>query len=83
MNTEERNQIAEELKSLEEQLKVAQATAEEISLERANYFAQKNLWSDALQEMSSVPNSVPEFTQKIQELLSNLCEAPNLLERQN
>lgn len=75
LSLEERTQIAEELKNLEDQLKAENATDEEIALERSYYFAQRNLWSDALQEMYSVQQPSQELTMKVQELLSYLCNA--------
>jgi hypothetical protein len=47
---------------------------EEIALQRANYFAQRDLWSDALQEIYSVQNPSPTLTRNAQEILSYLCE---------
>lgn len=76
MGLEERIQIAEELKNLEDQLRTENATDEEIALERSHYFAQRNLWSDALQEMYSVQQPSQELMMKVQELLSYLCNAP-------
>ncbi len=73
MNIKEHEQISQELKRLEVELRLQQATDEDIALERANYFAQKNLWSDALKEIFSVQNPSLEFRKKIEELLSYLC----------
>ena len=77
MDGQERYQITEELQNLEAQLSLQQATDEEIAMARANYFAQRNLWSDVLQEMYSVPNASPELNQIIQELVSYFCEVSN------
>lgn len=77
MEIEEREQITTELQSLEAQLKSGQATDEEIAIERANYFLEKQLWSDALQSMFEVKNPSPELHQKIQELLGELCNTSN------
>lgn len=74
MSLEEREPITKELESLENRLKSEGATDEEITRERANYFAQKELWSDTLQAMYSVTNPSAELTSKIQELLKELCE---------
>jgi hypothetical protein len=81
MGVGERDRMSGELQSLEAQLRVEQATDEEIALERAYYFARQNLWSDALQAMSAAPNPSIELTQKIQELLSFLCNTPNSQEK--
>jgi hypothetical protein len=74
MGSPERERLAAELAALEAQLKAAGATAEEIALERANYFAQRDLWSDALQEIDSAKNSSVELTGKLQDLVNYLCE---------
>lgn len=75
MGLEEREQMKRELKNLENQLRAENATDEEIALERSYYFAQRNLWSDALQEMYSVQKPSQELIMKVQELLSYLCNA--------
>ncbi|PSF35593.1 hypothetical protein C7H19_16445 [Aphanothece hegewaldii CCALA 016] len=80
MGLEERDVITKELKSIEAQLRLEQATDEEIALERANYFAKLDMWSDALQEMSSVENPSEELTQKVQELLIYICNPPKTAE---
>jgi hypothetical protein len=74
MDLDERQLIIKELQVLENRLRAEQATESEISLERVNYFAQRELWSDALQSMYSIPNPPPEVTQKIEALLQELCE---------
>lgn len=76
MSLKERDRITGELKNLEDQLRAEKATDEEIALERSYYFAQRNLWSDALQEMYSVQTPSPDLTMKVQELLSYLCNTP-------
>jgi Domain of Unknown Function (DUF928) len=73
MDKEKRQDITTELQSLETRLKSEQATDEEIAIEKANYFVEKQLWSDALQSMFEVKNSSTELRQKIQELLGELC----------
>jgi hypothetical protein len=79
MESQERAQITTELQSLETQLKSEKATEEEIAREKANYFIEKQLWSDALQSMLTVKNPSPELLQKIQELLGDLCNTANLV----
>jgi hypothetical protein len=79
MESSERAQITTELQRLETQLKSEGATEEEIARERANYFIEKQLWSDALQSMLTVKNPSPELLQKIQELLGELCNTANLV----
>jgi hypothetical protein len=69
-----RDRLAAELAAMETQLSAAGSTAEEIALERANYFAQRDLWSDALQEIYSVKNPSAALTSNAQEILTYLCE---------
>jgi Domain of Unknown Function (DUF928) len=75
MSSPERDKIAADLTQLENQLKAENATAEEIALERANYFAAKErrLWSDALQEVYSVQNPSEEVNAVIQEITTSIC----------
>jgi hypothetical protein len=75
MESSERDHLAAELAAMETQLKTAEATVEEIALQRANYFAQRDLWSDALQEIYSVKNPSADLTSNAQEILSYLCES--------
>lgn len=77
MDIEERNLISQELKNLESQLIIEQATEEEIALEKAKYFAQLNLWSDMLQTISSVQHPSSELTKIRQEIFTYLCETIN------
>jgi hypothetical protein len=74
MELPERDRLAAELAVIETQLSAAGATAEQIALERANYFAQRDLWSDALQEIYSVKNPLAALTSNTQEILTYLCE---------
>jgi hypothetical protein len=76
MTTPDRDRLNQELTSLTAQLQAQGMSTEAIALERANYFAERSLWSDALQSMSSVSNPSPEFSQKVSELLSYLCDVP-------
>ena len=54
MEREERDRISEELAQLETDLTISGATKEEIILAKANYFAEGDLWSDALQQLFSL-----------------------------
>jgi len=74
MESQERERIATELRALETQLVSAGATAEEIALQRAHYFAQRDLWSDALQEIYSVQNPSAAFISHAQEVLTHFCK---------
>ncbi|MGH2414358.1 MAG: DUF928 domain-containing protein [Microcystaceae cyanobacterium] len=78
MESQERDRLASELTERETQLKAAGATTEEIALQWANYFAQRGLWSDALQEIYSVKNPSVDLTRNVQEILSYLCESSDI-----
>jgi hypothetical protein len=54
MEKPERDRISQDLNSLEVQLRIQNATVEEVALSRANYFANQDLWSDALQQIVAV-----------------------------
>jgi hypothetical protein len=58
-----RDRISAELKQLEERLEGA--SAETIALEKANYFAERELWSDALRELYLVPTPSVELKSAI------------------
>jgi hypothetical protein len=68
MKAEDRDRISAELKELESKLKTKGASASEIALEKINYFSQKQLWSDVLREIYSVPNPSPELKQTINQI---------------
>lgn len=71
MNTQERTDIAKELAQLEQRLKQQGANPEKIALEKVNYFGQKELWSDVVREIYSVPNPSPELAEIIKQIPSN------------
>jgi hypothetical protein len=73
MNQEGRDRITAELSALELRLKPAKATAEQIVLERAYYFADHELWSDALQEIYSASSLSPKLAQAAQDITAYLC----------
>ncbi len=76
MEAPRRDRIATELKALETQFKTLGATAEEVALARANYFAERDLWSDALQEVFLVQNPSADSTRTAQKISTYLCD-PN------
>lgn len=83
MDIEQYNSINEELTNLEKQLKQQQLTEAEIKLteaeitvKKANYFAEKGLFSDAITELSSLDNLSPEIEQEIQDSLNQFCITP-------
>ena len=66
MAGEERDRITAELRQLEARLK--NASAETRALEKADYFAKKELWSDALRELYSVSKPSAELTKAIKQI---------------
>ena len=58
MDAQEREQVNTQLQSLERELKAKGATAQESAARRAQYFAQRQLWSDAWREAFSVDNPI-------------------------
>ena len=75
MQAPERNQIAADLNRLEKSQKSKGADLEKIASAKAEYFAEKGLWSDALQQAYSVPNPSPELLQMKKELPLLSCES--------
>lgn len=76
MGAERRDRIAVELTALEASLQDKGATAEEIALQRANYFAERQLWSDVLREAFSVKNPSTELTNLICQTPTRFCGSP-------
>jgi hypothetical protein len=74
MKAQPRKQIAEKLTSLEKQQLAQGASPETIALAKANYFAQTELWSDALQETFSVPKPSANLVKIRQDLVVELCK---------
>jgi hypothetical protein len=66
MEQQQRDRIDKELTALKEQLNGA--SEETIALEKANYFAKKKLWSDALRELYSVRTPSAELTKAIEQI---------------
>lgn len=73
MASKERDRIETELLALENQLATKEISEEEIALKKAIYFAQKGLWSDALQQIYSTPNPSDNFLNNAQSILTELC----------
>lgn len=70
---EERASITAELTALENQLQANNATEEQIALARANYFAGRRLWADALQEIYRVKNPSEQLKKLGQEITTYIC----------
>jgi hypothetical protein len=73
MKAQPRQQIAQELTSLENQLQAKGIDIEGIALAKANYFVQGQLWSDVFQEVYSVPKPSASLLKLRQELVVKLC----------
>jgi len=74
MEAPQRNRIGAELRLIEKLQKNKGADAEKIALTKAKYFAEKGLWSDALQQAYSVPNPSPELSQIMKDIPNQLCK---------
>jgi hypothetical protein len=83
MESEQRNSITAELKTLENQLQEERsnpeaipAVSEAIALAKANYFAKLGLWSDVLQQAYSVQKPSPELDRMLKKIPNQLCTQP-------
>lgn len=74
MDAQQRDRITEDLAALEAELNERGVTAERIAYARAQYFAERKLWSDFLQEVFSVENPSSELAQEIDTLYEQLCK---------
>jgi hypothetical protein len=73
MDAQKRDRIKADLTRLEEELKNKRATPEEIALQRANYFAQRQLWWDVLQEVYSVKNPSAALEEVVKSIPNEIC----------
>jgi len=73
MEESQRKAIAQDLLKIEQDLQATNTTAEEIAIAKADYFVNRQLWSDALQQLYIVDNSSLELQQKIQDIEQYLC----------
>ncbi|MDJ0682623.1 MAG: DUF928 domain-containing protein [Xenococcaceae cyanobacterium MO_167.B52] len=71
---QERDLISTELAQLETALTTSGATKEEIILAKAQYFAEKDLWSDSLQQLHSLETSSSNAIALDQEMISYICQ---------
>ncbi len=75
MDQGERDHISREIKHLETELTSAGATNEEIILAKANYFAERDLWSDTLQQLYSLENLSTLAKDNNQKIVSYICQS--------
>ncbi|NJR50074.1 MAG: hypothetical protein HC780_11405 [Leptolyngbyaceae cyanobacterium CSU_1_3] len=73
MATSEREQIKADLQKLEQSARVSRRSQEEQAIDQANYFADRELWSDALQVLQRVENPSATFAKQRQTYVANLC----------
>jgi hypothetical protein len=74
MSTQQRDRILDDLNSLEKRLKAEQATKEDIVLQRAQYFAKQDLWSDAVQEIYGATHDSPRIAKVAEEMSDRACQ---------
>jgi hypothetical protein len=67
----QRQEITSHLQELES--KISNKTAEEKALATADYFVQRDLWSDAFQVLYSIDNPSTEVKQAAQEITAYVC----------
>ena len=74
LEEERRKAIAKESIDLDNRLTTERATAEEKAIAKAEYFLDKKLSSDALQQLYSVKNASPDLTSQIDDFEDRLCK---------
>ncbi|MBD0308044.1 MAG: hypothetical protein ICV80_07865, partial [Microcoleus sp. T1-bin1] len=79
MESQKRDRIKSRLQILDVELKEKGATAEEIALRRAQYFAQSQLWSDALREVFSIENPSAALAEIAQTIPKPMCTSASEL----
>ncbi|MDJ0572430.1 MAG: DUF928 domain-containing protein [Pleurocapsa sp. MO_192.B19] len=77
MEAEQRRRITSELAQLETELTISGANTEEITLAQANYFAERDLWSDALQKIYSIESPSADLISQIEDIKQYLCQSTN------
>ncbi|MCY6493860.1 hypothetical protein [Leptolyngbya sp. GGD] len=72
---EQHTQIATDLQTLEKQWKSKGESTEAIALQKASYFVDRNLWSDALQALYEIENPSQSFSQQRQAYVKDICSS--------
>lgn len=67
--------ITAELNALDKQLRRDKASEEAIALQRARYFAERELWADALQEFYTVTQPSADLMQLKAKIPTELCQS--------
>jgi|GEM_PF-1685460 hypothetical protein len=73
MTVEERNTVNQELQQLEQELAAENITGDAAILQRADYFASQQLWSEFWQEVLSVETASEDLKRLIDETVNRLC----------
>jgi hypothetical protein len=75
MEQSERDRMGQDLNSLDTQLKRQNMTGEEVALARANFFASKDLWSDAIEQIDAVGHSFGAGDEFIKAATKHTCDS--------
>ncbi len=75
MTEEERQAITRDLAAIENQLTAEGKGNEEIAIAKADYLAQKQLWSDVLQQLYTIENPSLDLVSKTEDIEQYLCES--------
>lgn len=78
MTPAERAPITADLQALTAQLQARNAQPETVALARANYFAQRSLWADALQEVYAVKTPSAELQRVTQTIQKQICSSQSV-----
>jgi hypothetical protein len=68
-------QIDRDIAAIKDRLKAENKENEEIAIAVTDYLAQKQLWSDVLQQLYTVENPSANLTSKIEDIEQYLCES--------
>lgn len=75
VDRDKHQKIAADLAEIENRFKSEGADKEEIAFKKADYFAKRQMWSDALWEIYSIPNPSDELKEILEQLnTNNLCK---------
>ncbi|MBR8835339.1 MAG: hypothetical protein DSM106950_15260 [Stigonema ocellatum SAG 48.90 = DSM 106950] len=73
MDAQQRDRITTQLRTLEKRLKAKGVNTEAIATAKANFFADRQLWSDVLQQAYSVEKPSPELDRIRKDIPDQLC----------
>jgi hypothetical protein len=78
MASPQRDRISTALQTLESQLKSDGATGDEVTLARAKYFLEQDLWSDAFQQIYPIRHHSPEMMQLSRAVGDRACQPESI-----